>query len=404
LRVGTYTSPHLLRLEERMRFQGVPCSSAELVSLVDQTRQAAQALEIEGVGCPTFFELTTAMGFLYFADKDCDVVVLEVGLGGRLDSTNVCQPAICVITSISFDHQAQLGNTIAEIAGEKAGIIKSNVPVVCSARDNEARHVITDKAAANNAKLYLIERDFFSQWQPLPLDVRSGTDDQNLSIGKKFARLDYRTLVPGSCVGDSYWELPLLGRHQADNVAAALTAMDVLAAQSAQQGDCVRSTLASLDQLGKHDLHRALSRVEVPARLQMFGRSPLCIIDTAHNPSSINAALDALEDHFPDQELTLVFASSRDKDYRQMLPLLLARCQRLILTAYHNNPRGLPLEDLIQVASACQEANADNRCQVFNAPNSEAAWELAKRLSPSSGIVCATGSFFLASELLPLVQ
>ncbi len=180
LRVGTYTSPHLRRIEERIRFQGVPCTNTEFANLAQRMRSAAEQIEAEGGGKPTFFELTTAMGMLHFADKQCDIVVLEVGLGGRLDSTNVCQPTVCVITSISFDHQAQLGNTIEAIAGEKAGIIKPRVPVVCSARDPIAQQVVSDRCDLQQSLMYMVDRDFAIQWRPLPIERRDSQTGRTL--------------------------------------------------------------------------------------------------------------------------------------------------------------------------------------------------------------------------------
>ena len=159
-RTGLYTSPHLLTLEERFRLDGLPASRSQLVEMVAVVREASERLESEGGGRPTFFELTTAMGFLHFARQKADCVVLEVGMGGRLDSTNICQPAVCAITSISLDHQKQLGDTIAQIAGEKAGIIKAERPVICSARHPDAREVITERAHRLHAPLKLIDRDF----------------------------------------------------------------------------------------------------------------------------------------------------------------------------------------------------------------------------------------------------
>lgn len=402
LKVGTYTSPHLLRLEERMRCQGKSCTPDELVNLVNRTRQAAQTLEDEGAGRPTFFELTTAMGMMHFADRDCDIVVLEVGLGGRLDSTNVCQPTVCVITSISLDHQAQLGDTIPQIAAEKAGIIKPRIPVVCSARDPQARQVIAQHAQSHQADLSLIDRDFQAEWTPLTPNGSKGQINMHPGA-RSFARLDYRTSRTNSIVGQSAWELPFLGPHQADNVAAALTAIDVLAERSSSRADCLRSPLASLGVGLVEQLQASLPTVRVPARLQPCGYQPLRIIDTAHNPASIQAAVDALDVHFPQAERTFVFASSRDKDYRQMVAILLGHCQRLIVTAYHNNPRGLPLNELLQVARACPSAGKSPPAEILQAEDSKTAWELAEQVTSRDGLICATGSFFLAAELLPLV-
>ena len=399
-RVGVYTSPHLLRLEERIHCIGRDCTAAELVSLVDRMRHAADVLETEGSERPTFFELTTAMGMLRFAEVGCDYVVLEVGLGGRLDSTNVCQPAVCAITSISLDHQAQLGDTIAEIAGEKAGIIKHAIPVVSTARHPDARSVISRTAGNQDATLYLIDRDFDVEWQPiLDNDELARNNDPARAYDPARALVDYRTSLPNSWLGNGQWRLPLLGRHQADNLACALTVLDVLSRSWTRP----RATLL--------DLQSAILHLKVPARLQVVGNSPIQIIDTAHNPASITATMDALDVHFPNKPRTIVFASSRDKDFEEMLQILIARSQRIVLTAYQNNVRGVPLADLQATAQAVAQQltaaskalnNSVHIAQILSASDAKEAWQLAKRSTAANEILCGTGSFFLAAELLAI--
>ena len=394
-RVGLYTSPHLLRLEERIRCIGRDCTADELVSLIDRMRGAAEVLEEEGSGRPTFFELTTAMGMLRFAEVACDYVVLEVGLGGRLDSTNVCQPVACVITSISLDHQAQLGNTIAEIAGEKAGIIKPRIPVVCTARHPDARKVIESVAAQNGSPLHLIDRDFSVDWKPLLPNAVAQSDGSDEPIAH--AEVAYRTTTPSSWIGNSEWRLPLIGKHQADNLAGALAVMDVLA-MNWDQPPATHSTL-----------QEAILELNIPARLQIVSHSPVQIIDSAHNPASVAAAMDALDVHFPGKPRTIVFASSRDKDFEEMLGILLARSQRIILTTYQNNVRGLPVADLQQAAEVAlgsiKNENPIAKCaQLLVEPNAFEAWQLAQRFSSPKDVVCGIGSFFLAAELLALVR
>lgn len=388
-RVGVYTSPHLLRLEERIHCIGRDCSAAELVGLVQRMRDASAQLEAEGGDRPTFFELTTAMGMLHFADVGCDYVVLEVGLGGRLDSTNVCQPVACIITSISLDHMAQLGNTIAAIAGEKAGIIKPGIPVVSTARHPDARQVIAKVAEQQGSVLQLIDRDFSVTWQPiLPGASDSPTDPAR-------AEVDYRTSAVQSWIGNSRWRLPLLGRHQADNLAAALTVLDVLALANHWTDET------------KPRLQPAMLTLKVPARLQVVGHSPTRIIDTAHNPSSITATIDALEVHFPNMRRTVVFASSRDKDFKEMLEILLARCHRVILTAYQNNARGLPLGDLEATARAIASDLTQSGTPVARisiASDASQAWQQAVSTSDENDLICGTGSFFLAAELLTIAD
>ena len=390
LRVGVYTSPHLLRLEERIQCIGRDCSAGELIRLVDRMRQAAETLETEGSGRPTFFELMTAMGMLHFAEVGCDYVVLEVGLGGRLDSTNVCQPVASVITSISLDHQAQLGHSITEIAREKAGIIKRAIPVISTAQHPDARQVIVQTAREQDATLFLIDRDFSVTWRPIPNQhAASSADDPARAV------VDYRTRKPKSWIGDSQWRLPLLGRHQADNLAAALTVFDILFETHPWPEET------------KPKLQSALLGLKVPARLQVVGHAPIRIIDTAHNPSSITATIDALDVHFPNAPRTIVFASSRDKDFEDMLKILLTRCQRVVLTAYQNNVRGLPLVDLEATAHAIASQLARSKstsAQIAVAPNAFQAWQVAVNSSGPQDLICGTGSFFLAAELLAMID
>ena len=325
---------------------------------------------------------------LHFAEVGCDYVVLEVGLGGRLDSTNVCQPVTCVITSISLDHQAQLGHSITEIAREKAGIIKQGIPVISTAQHPDARQVIVQRAQEQDAALFLIDRDFSVAWRPIPVQ-------QVVAADLACAIVDYRTRKTKSWIGDSQWRLPLLGRHQADNLAAALTVLDVL------------SETQPWPQETTPKLQAAIQGLKVAARLQVVGQAPLRIIDTAHNPSSITATIDALDVHFPNASRTVVFASSRDKDFEDMLKILLTRCQRIVLTAYQNNVRGLSLVDLQASAHAIasQLSKSKSACaQIVVAPDARQAWQIAVNSSGPHDLVCGTGSFFLAAELLAIID
>ncbi len=383
-RTGLYTSPHLQFLEERIQFQGSCCSPAELIELVRAVRAAAASLEASGGGRATFFELTTAMGMLHFANQSADCAVLETGLGGRLDSTNVCQPAVSIITSISLDHQAQLGNTIAEIAREKAGIIKPRVPIICTARHADARHEVERQAISLEAPLQMIDRDFSVVWRPLP-------SLEGDSVPRA-AEVDFtQPAASGSSLPSSTWGTRMLGRHQADNIAAALATLQQLHHQGWD--------------LPLPALHTAIEQSLPPARLEVISRTPIAVIDTAHNPASIQAALTAIEEHFPGRDKTVVFAASRDKDYREMLQLLLRRTRHLLLTSYLKNPRGLASRELF---SAAEELAAQARAasptaslsELHHAESPAAAWRRAKQLASADSVILATGSFFLAAELL----
>lgn len=395
-RTGLYTSPHLLRLEERFQVDNIPCTSDQLVQLVATTHAAADRVEAAGGGKATFFELTTAVAFLHFARQKSQAVVLEVGLGGRLDSTNVCQPELSVITTIGLDHQAQLGNTIAAIAGEKAGIIKPGVPVVSSARHPDAQQVIRQVAQAHDAPLRMIERDFMGSWKPVLGDFSQrtvATDLVNaklrpLSSRPVQAQVEYVPLYAGSILGKSPWQLSMLGKHHLDNLSAALAAIDWLLEKG---WNIPVATLAG-----------AVQATSVPARLEIVGHSPTRLIDTAHNADSIAATLAALETHFPNHQKCLVLATSRDKDIEAILKWVLPGCQRVILTQYHNNPRGLPLSELLEHARR-MAGQLPNPPLIQEAETPALAWQLALKHSTATDLLCATGSFFLAAELLEVV-
>lgn len=391
---GLYTSPHLVRLHERFRFCGQPASDEQLLELTNRVLEAAEQLRSEDAfsGGATFFEITTAMAMLHFAQQKVDCVVLEVGMGGRLDSTNICEPELCIITSIGLDHEKQLGSTIAEIALEKAGIIKPGVPTVCSARDPSARQAIQQAANHAESELLLLDRDFQCAWQSLETNPTAEMPDDGAA-----AELSY-SLTAASSGEDCTTPPPLtkflrtrlLGRHQADNLSAAIRALQELDSRG------MRIPWKSIE--------HAVAKAQPPARMQVIQNDPTSILDTAHNPASIEAGLNALESHFPGKPVVAVFAPSRDKDYAKMLDLLLARTQQLVITQFHGNPRAVPLDDLHALASEKLEhlVDSDGMSSVLcKSELPEHAWGLARQLAASGGaIVYAAGSFFLAAELL----
>ncbi len=390
---GLYTSPHLVRLHERFRFCGQSASDEQLLELTNRVLEAAEQLEAEDKFSDgaTFFEITTAMAMLHFAEQKADCAVLEVGMGGRLDSTNICEPELCIITAIGLDHEKQLGSTIAEIASEKAGIIKAGVPTVCSARDSSAREAIRHAANHAGAQLFLLDRDFQCAWQPLETNTSA-----EMPFDGATAELSYRVTAASSGADSAATPPPtyrlrtrLLGRHQADNLSAAILALQELDSRG------MRIPWKSIEY--------AVAQTQPSARMQVTDNCPTSILDTAHNPASIEAGLDALDSHFPGKPVVAVFAPSRDKDYAKMLDLLLARTQQLVVTQFHGNPRAVPLDELYALASEkLQLVDSDaigstlRKCEL-----PEQAWGLARQLAAKKeAIVYAAGSFFLAAELL----
>ncbi len=365
-RTGLFTSPHLDRVEQRIAIDGAPCSGEQLVALVDRVWPVVEAMDREGQG-PTYFEITTAMALLHFAVRNVAAAVLEVGLGGRLDSTNVCTPRVSVITSISFDHMKQLGNTLALIAAEKAGIIKPGVPVVSGVVPDEPREVIRRIAAERGCRLVELERDFSFQYFPPPQhDAGPPT-------------VDFRYHVPQHEHELKQVGLGLIGRHQGANAAVAL------------------ATLAELRRAGwalpEPAVRRGLADCRLPARVEIMSRRPTVVVDAAHNVASVEALVATLRESFPAGRRTLIVACTKDKDVPGMLARLVPSFDRILLTRYENNPRAVPVEELQSLAVAA----GSTVHQAFATPAE--AWEHARQTATADELICVTGSFFIAAEM-----
>jgi len=373
-RSGVFTSPHLYRIEERIAVEGRPCSSAELVELVDLLMPAVEAMDRAAArdpaeSGPTYFEITTAMALLHFARRKVRAAVLEVGMGGRLDSTNVCRPLVSVITSISFDHTRQLGNTLELIAWEKAGIVKPSIPVVSGVVDPSPREVIRQVCRQQGSRLSELGTDFDFTYHP----------PRGLELASALGTLDFRYRAPGREFGYRDLPLRLLGSHQAANAAVALAA------------------LAELQQAGwkvpEAAVRTGLAEVVWPARIELLARRPAVVVDVAHNTASVDALLRVLDESFSVRRLLLVFATTREKDVLGMLERLLKRFDEVILTRYLDNPRAVPPDEL---AAAAAELTG-RQYRVCAAPAE--AWEEVCALAGPDDLICVTGSFFLAAEI-----
>ncbi len=382
-RVGLYTSPHLLQIEERFLVDAQPCLPSELALHIESLR-AAEALTAKSEhGPPTFFEMTTALAWALFAYRKTDVNVIEVGLGGRLDSTNVCQSNLSIITSISYDHQQQLGNTLSLIATEKAGIIKQNIPVISGARNCEAQAVIQKRCKTMGSELWEIGVDFNAAIRTK--HIWSQNHRERLPFVA--SRMDFianNPNLPMTNIDDC--SLRMAGKHQSDNAALAIAAWYRL------NGDGWS--------LPKTALLDALAQTQLSCRVELVSDEPAVVIDTSHNVASIEALTVALTDHFATSKKTIVFACSKDKEYEKMLDLLMPFAHRLIVTQFHNNPRSVPVERL--EALAHEKSDSFKSVEILSAPSSKIAVEHALRSAIPDELICITGSFFLAAETRPL--
>ena len=383
-RTGLYTSPHLDHVEERLAIDGQPCSPAELTELVRGVRPMVEAMDEEALASggdargPTYFEITTAMALLHFAVRKTNATVLEVGLGGRLDSTNVCRPVLSMITTISHDHNEQLGKTLASIAGEKAGIIKPHVPVVSGVLLEEPRDVIRNIAARHGAPMVELERDYAFTYRP----------PRHLEVESEFAAIDWewrsREVENGQRRELVDLRIALPGRHQGMNAASALAAIELLRQQGWRIDDDA--------------IRRGLLAVRCPARIEVLSRRPTVVIDVAHNVASVEALVAALDESFTARRRILIFASTQSKDHAGMLRLLVGRFDAIVLTRYVNNPRGVPPEELDAIA---RELKATNRSICDNPAE---AWRTARQMADDDSLICVTGSFFIAAEMRAILR
>jgi dihydrofolate synthase/folylpolyglutamate synthase len=372
--VGMYTSPHLQDYCERIQVNGQPISHDNLVSLIDDLKPV-----IAKVPKLTTFEITTALGFVYFERQNVDVAAIEVGLGGRLDATNVVTPVVSVITSISYDHMVLLGNTLAEIAGEKAGIIKPGIPVVVAPQELEARLSIEAKAKQKGAPLVQVGEDIL-----FSLVSHSMGGQTFLTWGKSEQPLLDRYMKDG---GQGQWEptrltIPLLGYHQVENAATAYAALQVFRENALDVSDA--------------DINKGFQKTKWPGRFEVIGHQPIIVLDSAHNRDSALKLRLALDDYFPGKRVVMIFGISEDKDLRGMFTELLPRVDQVVaMKSFH--PRALEPEKIVEMAHQFGRP-------AHLADDIRQALEEATQIAKDEAIILITGSIFVVSEAREILQ
>lgn len=353
-KVGLYTSPHMQDFRERFQINGQLISQEQFAELVFDLK--SKFAQVEGL---SWFEAITALAFEYFVRERVDIAVIEVGLGGTLDSTNIVQPIVSVIASLSFDHTAVLGNTIAAIAGEKAGIIKSGIPVVSAPQPDEGQAVIERVAAEKHAPLTLIGRDW-------PLDIQApALNGQSFAVQVGGETRNYTT--------------NLLGRHQAINAAVALAVMPHVE----KVGLAVPASAQA----------KGLQNVQWAGRLEILQQDPIVIVDAAHNRASARYLAESLTQLFTAKPLVLVFGAKGDKDINGMMEELLPIVDTLIVTqavdARAENPD--------QIVAKAKQVRPD--LAILIVPTVADALRQGMALAGTKGLVCATGSLYIVGEV-----
>jgi len=354
-KVGLYTSPHLKDLEERMQINKVPIPRNTLAEYVEEIKPA-----VDTVPKLTTFEIMTGLAFLFFARQNVDIAVIEVGLGGRLDATNIITPLVSVITSLYLDHVTILGETLEEIAAEKGGIIKPGIPVVSAPQEEKALSVIKKIAAQHDSPFIEVEEEY-------PYSIVSSTLD-----GQEFVF----TKPTEDQGGNLPYFIPLLGTFQVINAVTAYAALDN-----------IKSRGFPLDE---EEIKRGLETTVWPARFEIARREPPVIFDSAHNPASMRKLRETLDSFFPDLPLVLIFGISEDKQLDGMLKEILPRTSHLI-TTQADHPRAMDSEDLEKWAR-------EYPCSSEAIPNVQNALSRAVQLAGNDKVVLVTGSIFVAAS------
>ncbi len=356
---GLYTSPHLLTLGERITVDGKLISDKELVTLVERLKPDIEVVrQAATYGELTTFEVLTALAFAYFKLKGVGLQVVEVGLGGRLDATNVVHPEVCIITPIGFDHMEVLGNSLAEIAAEKAGIIKSGSVVVTSPQQAEVDKVIEDTCVSCGAGL-----------------VRVGSDVTWHGLG---SNLERQLLQVRGRLGSYQLSIPLLGQHQLDNAATAVAALEVLVEKGFS--------------ISRDSITNGLAQVSWPGRFQILSRHPFLVVDGAHNIDSARRLREAIEQYFSFNQAILITGASCDKDVTGLVSELFPLFDKVIITRAQH-PRAMT-PALLEAEFARYGVEAE-----VVEPVSEAV-SLALALAGNKDLICVTGSLFVVAEAI----
>ncbi len=348
-RTGLYTSPHLVRINERIRVAGEEISEADFVTAFEAVQGAVEAL-LAGDRVdshPSYFECVTALGFEHFRRAEVEYGVIEVGLGGRLDATNVVQPEVAVITPIDFDHEAYLGKAAAAISAEKAGILKRGVPAVWAPQRPEACHVLEARAAELGIRVVRVDQD----WQAEQVRVEQGC---------------YRFVA-----GGVHAELALAGEHQVTNA---------------------RTAMATLDLLGvpREAIERGLRAARWPGRLETVAQNPLVLLDGAHNPAGARALVRFLEQHHTGRRIWLIYGAMRDKAVDEVAGILFPGAYRVLLTQVGQS-RAVSARTLAALVS-------HHHPEVAVTGGLPEALARARTEASESDIIVVTGSLFLVGE------
>lgn len=398
-RVGLYTSPHLVDLSERFQINGTPISKERLTREAGEIKRAIDHITFSE-SYPTYFEALTCLAFSYFSKEQVDFAIMEVGMGGRLDATNVCMPRMAVITNISLDHQEYLGNTLDEIAGEKAGIIKPGCPVVCGVEEHDIMTVIAARCRAMDATLYNISELYnYKEVFPVarttsyagkdPAKDKWGMDiNGDISpINPEKYQVKSERVVPKINIYRNkrhYLTIKtaLQGRFQIKNILTVLEVIERLKAQGIT--------------IDKAMIREGLRHTTWPGRMQLISRRPFMILDGAHNPEAAASIMEAIKAQFKYRALILVLGILRDKDILGICNALISRADKIILTS-PKYKRASSVEELQEIIKDHIDIEG-KECLLV--PEITGALKMAKEIASREDLILVTGSLYTVGEAM----
>jgi len=354
-KTGVYISPHLQKFTERITIDGEEIAEDDVVALVKKLKPVVEELKKDG-DSPTYFEIVTAMAFLYFKEKNVDFAVVEVGLGGRFDATNIVNPVLSIITNVSLEHQNILGNNIGDIAFEKAGIIKENIPVVTGA-EGDALRVIKERAERKNSELFIVDDTW---WKRLSHDI----------TGQEF-------LIKG-LLREYQVRTRMLGVFQGKNIAISLT--------------CVENLQMKGFYIPDESIFHGIERMVLPGRMEILQMNPLIVADGAHNIASVKILAESLKNDFNYDKLILILGILSDKNISEMLRIILPLADVVIVTR-SSNERAC---DPVRLKEKIEKLGFDEQIVVKDEISD--AVKFAKSIAKKDDLICITGSLFTVGE------
>lgn len=362
-RVGTYTSPHLERYNERFAINGEEISDEDFAGEISLMKQTCDEMEAEGEAVPTLFEIVTGAGFHYFAEQKVDILILEVGLGGKFDATNIItDPLLSLIMSVSIDHTDFLGDSLEGIAREKAGIIKKNCPVVLYSQDKVVYNIMWTMAQEMNAPFYC----------PEAADVHISSQTlEGTVFSVKTDLLELKDL-----------NLPLLGSYQINNCVTVLEACAVLRNRGIALSD--------------EAIRNGLAQARWNGRMEICGKDPLVLLDGAHNTDGIRQLANSIQTYFNDKKVTLILGVLGDKEYHKMAEFILPHADAVILTEPHS-------ERKLDVFSLARSIS-DHKGAIYTEKEIEAAFEKARSVTPADGIILCCGSLYMIGAMRTYIK